>query len=53
MNKHKRLWLILQATLTRWIEDTNEDKVISEKQLYKDLLEYMKELDIRYSEDIM
>ena len=53
MNKHKRLWLILVATLKRWVEDTPEDKIISEKQLYKDLLEYLEELDRRYSEDIM
>ena len=38
---YKKLWEILKCTTKRWYEDTDLEKMVREKSVYKDLLEYM------------
>lgn len=48
MKNDERILEILKASIRRWIEDTDDDKKIDEKQLYKELLDYIDYLEFTY-----
>lgn len=48
MENSERILEILKTSIRRWIEDTDDDKKIDEKQLYKELLDYIEYLEFTY-----
>lgn len=49
MEEYNRLWLILQTSLRRWVDEDDINK--QEKSIYENLLKYMYELERRYIND--
>lgn len=48
MKEDSRILEILKTTLNRWVEETPKDKVMSEREAYKDVLEYIESLEYDY-----
>ena len=48
MKEDSRILEILKTTLNRWVEETPKDKVKSEREAYKDVLEYIESLEYDY-----
>ena len=52
MKEDSRILEILKTTLNRWVDETPKDKVMSEREAYKDVLEYIESLEYDYKRKV-